>query len=157
MKKFGLKPFLAKYGRYVEPGQFFYHRRLQERLAALSLRVISIQRFDEHPVWQIRARAPLDAQAKLLLGKSYKGHRPDCWASGKLIEARVKEELRSILKQLGPGVKAEEINVVRHGGYFQCVFVWPLGKPGILRPRPAKPHPLQVSVVVHRWLKRQRN
>ncbi len=80
MKKFGLKPFLIKYGGYVEPGQFFYHRRLQERLAALGLRAISIRRY---PVWEIRARAPLDAQARLLLGKSYKGHRPACWASDK--------------------------------------------------------------------------
>jgi hypothetical protein len=157
MKKFGLKPFLMKYCRYVESGQFFYHHRLQERLAALGLRTISIERFDVHPVWQIRARASLEAQAKLLLGKSFKGNRPATWASGKLIEARVKEELRAILRQLGPGVKAEEINVVRHGGYFQMVFVWPLGKPGMWRPRPKQPHPLQVSVVVHRWLRRQRN
>jgi hypothetical protein len=95
----------------------------------------------------------LDAQAKLILGKSYKGHRPGCWASSKLVEARVKEELlRSILKQLSPqGVKAEEINVV------QLVFVWPLGKPGVWRPREKQAHPLQVSLVVRRWLRRQRN
>jgi hypothetical protein len=158
MKKFGLKPFLLKYVAYIEPGQFFYHHRLEDRLAGLGLRVISIQRHEAHPVWEVRAKASIEAQAKLLLGKSYKGHRPACWASGKLIEARVKEELRSILKQLSPqGVKADEINVVRHGGYFQLVFVWPLGKPGIWRPRPKQPHPLQVSLVVRRWLKRQRN
>jgi hypothetical protein len=76
MKKSNRKPLLRRYCRYVEPGEFFYHRRLHERLTGLGLRVISIQRFEEHPVWQIRARAPLDAQAKRLLGKSYKGHRP---------------------------------------------------------------------------------
>ena len=158
MKKFGLKPFLLKYGEYIEPGQLFYHRRLEERLAGLGLRVTSVQRFAEHPVWQIRLRAPLEAQAQLLLGKPYKGHRPACWASGKLIEARLKEELRLILKQLSPpDVKAEEINVVRHGGSFQCVFVWPVGKPGLWRPRARQPHPLQVSTVIRRWLKRQRN
>jgi hypothetical protein len=158
MKKFGLKPFLIKYCRFVEPGQFFHHLRLQERLAALDLRTISIERFEHHPVWQIKLRAPFDAQAKLILGKSYKGHRPACWASGKLIESRLKEELRSILKQLSPqGVKAEEINVVRHGGYFQLVFVWPLGIPGMWRPRPKQPHQLQVSLVVRRWLTRQQN
>lgn len=75
----------------------------------------------------------------------------------KLIEARVKEEIRSILKQLSRNVKAEEINVVRHGGYFQCVFVWHVGQPGIWRPRPRQPHPLQVSTVMQRWIRRQRN
>jgi hypothetical protein len=56
-----------------------------------------------------------------------------------------------------PGVKAEEINVVRHGGSFQCVFVWPIGKPGLWRSRARQPHPLRMSTVIGRWLKRQRN
>jgi hypothetical protein len=119
--------------------------------------VISIERYEPHAVWQIRLRGNLDAQTKLLLGKSYSGKRPACWASGKLVEARLKEELRSILKQLGPGAKAEEVNIVRSGSRFQCVFVWPLGTPGYWRPRPRPAHPLQVSVVVQRWLNRQRN
>src|SRR5690348_9338567 len=100
MKKYGLKPFLMEHGRFVERSQDFYHRRLYERLSALGLRVITIQRFAAHPVWQIRARASLGAQAKLLLGKSYKGHRTAGWGSGQLLERRLKEELRSILKQL---------------------------------------------------------
>jgi hypothetical protein len=158
MKKAGFKPFLMKYCRYVEPGHFFYHRRLEERLAGLGLRLISIERFDEHPVWQVRTRAPLEAQAKLILGKSYSGKRSASWGSKEVIEERLKAELRSILKQLSPpDVKAEEIQFVRHGGYFQMVFVWPLGKPGVWRPRPKQPHPLQVSLEVRRWLRRQRN
>jgi hypothetical protein len=156
-KQLGLKQFLVRYDRYYESGQYFYHHRLQERLADLGLRVISIERFEAHPVWEIKVRGNLDAQTKLLVGKSYAGKRPACWGSGKLVEARLKEELRSILKQLGPGVKAEEINVVRSGSRFQCVFVWPLGTAGIWRPRPPHAHPLQVSVIVQRWLKGQRN
>jgi hypothetical protein len=38
MKKSGFKPFLMKYCQFVEPAYLFYHRRLQERLAALDLR-----------------------------------------------------------------------------------------------------------------------
>jgi hypothetical protein len=157
MKKVGLKQFLAKYGRYREPGQFFYHHRLQERLASLGLRVISIERLSEHPVWNIRFKGNLDAQTKLLLGKSYSGKRPASWGSGEVIEQRLKAELRSILKQLGRALKADELNVVRHGAYFQAVFVWPMGQPGTWLPQPARPHPLQVSGVMRRWIKTQRN
>ncbi len=157
MKKKNLKQFLAKYGRFVEPGQFFYHHRLHERLTGLGFRVISIERLDTHPVWNIRIRGNLEAQTNLLLGKSYKGKRPAAWGSGEVIEQRLKAEMQSILKQLGRAVKADELNVVRYGGYFQIVFVWPLGQPGKWFPRPARPHPLRVSGVMQRWLKGQRN
>jgi hypothetical protein len=157
MKKTNLKQFLAKYGRFVESGQFFYHYRLHERLTALGVRVISVERLDTHPVWNIRFKGNLDAQTKLLLGKSYSGKRPAPWGSGEILEQRLKAELRSILKQLGRAVKADELNVVRYGGYFQAAFVWPLGKPGTWHPRPARPHPRQVSGVVQHWIKSQRN
>ena len=157
MKKTNLKQFLAKYGRHVEPGRLFYHLRLQERLTALGFRVISIERLEEHPVWNIRIRGNLDAQTNLLLGKSYKGKRPVSWGSGEIIEQRLEAEFQAILKQLGKPVKADELNVVRYGGYFQIVFVWPLGQPGKWFSRPARPHPLRVSGVMQRWLKGQRN
>jgi hypothetical protein len=102
--------------------QYFYHHRLHERLAALGFRVISIERLDTHPVWHVRVKGSLDAQAKLLLGKLYSSKRPSAWDSGKLMEEQLKAELRSILKELGQAVKADELNVVRYGGYFQLVF-----------------------------------
>ncbi len=156
-KKFGLKQFLAKYGRHVEPGRLFYHLRLQERLTALGFRVISIEHLDTHPVWNIRIRGNLEAQTNLLLGKSYKGKRPASWGSGEVIEQRLKGEMQSILKSLGKAVKADELNVVRYGGYFQIVFVWPLGQPGKWFPPPKRPHPLQLSTVMQGWIKEQRN
>ena len=81
MKKANLKQFLAKYGKFREPEQFFYHYRLNERLAALGFRVISIERLDTHPVWNVRFRGSLEAQSQLLLDKSYKGKRPASWGS----------------------------------------------------------------------------
>ena len=156
-KKQGLKQFLARYGRHVEPGKLFYHLRLQERLAALGFRVISIERLSEHPVWNVRFKGDLHAQTTLLLGRGYKGKRPASWGSGEVIEQRLKAELASILKSLGRAVKADEMTVVREGAYFGAAFVWPLGEPGIWCPPPNRPHPLQVSGVVQRWIKQQRN
>lgn len=120
-KKIGLKQFLAKYGKFREAEQFFYHYRLNERLTGLGLRVISIERLDTHPVWNIRLRGNLEAQTNLLLGKSYKGKRPASWGSGEVIEQRLKAQMQSILKSLGQAVKADDLNVVRYGGYFQIV------------------------------------
>jgi hypothetical protein len=156
-KKLGLKQCLAKYGRFVESGQFFYHHRLRERLTALGLRAISIQRLDSHPVWEIRVKGSLDAQTKLLLGKSYSGKRPASWGSTEVIEQRLKGEMQLILESLGQAVKADELSVIRYGGYFQLVFVWPLGQPGKWFAQPKRPHPLQVSGAVQRWIKQQRN
>jgi hypothetical protein len=156
-KKVGLKQFLAKYGRHVEPGHLFYHLRLQERLSALGFRVISIERLAEHPVWNIRIRGSLEAQTNLLLGKSYKGKRPASWGSGEVIEQRLKAELAAILKSLGLAVKTDELTVVREGAYFGAAFVWPMGQPGTWCPPPKRPHPLQVSGFMHGWIKQQRN
>jgi hypothetical protein len=157
MKKSNLKQFLAKYGYFIEPKQFFYHHRLHDRLTALGFRIISIERLGTHPVWNIRFRGNLEAQTNLLLGKSYKRKRPASWGSGEVIEQRLKAEMHAILKSLGQAVKADELNVVRYGGYFQCVFVWPRGQPGKWYPQPKQIHPLQVSGVVRRWMKSQRN
>ena len=150
MKKTNLNKFLAKYGYFIEPKQFFYHHRLRDRLTALGFRIISIERLDTHPVWNIRFKGNLEAQTNLLLAKSYKG-------SSEVIEQRLKAEMHAILKSLGQAVKADELNVVRYGGYFQCVFVWPKGQPGKWYPQPKQIHPLQDSGVMRRWMKSQRN
>jgi len=133
--------------------------RFEERLAALGFRVISIQRLDTHPVWNIRFRGSLDAQSKLLLGKSYSGNRPASWGSCEVIEQRLKAQLAAILKSLGQAVKSDELTVVREGGYFGAAFVWPLGQPGKWYAQPKRPHPLQVQVsrIVQRWIKQHRN
>ena len=157
MKKTNLKQFLAKFGRFREPGQFFYHHRLTERLASLGFRVISIERLEEHPVWNIRFKGSLEAQTNLLLGESYKGKRPASSGSGQVIEQRLKAEMHAILKSLGRAVKADELTVLREGAYFGAAFVWPMGQPGKWFPQPKRPHPLQVSGVVQRWIKQQRN
>ena len=150
MKKTNLNQFLAKCGYFVEPKQFFYHHRLRDRLTALGFRIISIERLGTHPVWNIRFKGNLEAQTHLLLAKSNKG-------SSEVIEQRLKAEMHAILKSLGQAVKADELNVVRYGGYFQCVFVWPMGQPGKWYPQPKQIYPLQDSGVVRRWMKSQRN
>jgi hypothetical protein len=130
---------------------------MHEWLAALGFRVISIERLEEHPVWNIRFKGNLEAQTNLLLGKSYKGKRPSSWGSGEVIEQRLKAEMQAILKSLGRAVKADELTVVRERAYFGAAFVWPMGKPGKWFPQPKRPHPLQVSGVVQRWISNQRN
>ena len=79
------------------------------------------------------------------------------WGSGEVIEQRLKAEMHAILKSLGQAVKADELSVVRYGGYFQCVFVWPMGQTGKWYPQPKQIHPLQDSGFLRRWMKSQRN
>src|SRR5438093_10557404 len=62
-----------------------------------------------------------------------------------------------ILKQLGRPIRRDEIVVVRSGVYVQVAFVWRLGTPGVLRRAPKQNHPFQVSLILRRWLREQRN
>ena len=64
-----IKTFLTRYGRYRTTGALFYHRQLRQRLAEIGFRVITIERLATHPVWRIRLKANLTAQANLLRGQ----------------------------------------------------------------------------------------
>jgi hypothetical protein len=41
--------------------------------------------------------------------------------------------------------------------YVHVAFVWPLGTPGVLGRSPREFHPFQVSLVLRRWVREQRN
>ena len=156
MKKLALKQFLLEFGRYFEPAHFFYHRRIEEGLNQLGFKVLSIELLSTASAWQLRLRATLEAQAQLV-GRTYRARNLSYGKATKLLEGWLKTELRSLLRQLGSGIKCEGIVVVRHGAYIQARFVWPLGTPGRWRPPTSSAHPFRVSGMIQEWLNTQRN
>ena len=156
MKRLALKKFLLEFGRYFEPADLFYHRRIEERLTRLGFQVLSIDRLSKASAWQLRLKATLDAQAQLV-GRTYRARNLSYAKATKLLEGWLKTDLRSILRDLGSGVKCDRLAVVRHGAYFQARFVWPLGTPGLWRPPTTPGHPFQTSGMIQEWLKQQRN
>ncbi|MHB8519954.1 MAG: hypothetical protein ACYDH9_04275 [Limisphaerales bacterium] len=150
-----MRKFLARFGVYRVPRGLFYHRQMWQRLTVIGFRVLSIERLATHPVWRIRLKGTLAAQADLLLSQP-----PSirvCARSQHWLEQQLKEWMQKILKHLGQAVPSGEIVVVRSGTYIQVTFVWPMGGPGVLAASPKHGHPLQVSLVVRRWLRWQRN
>ncbi|MHB8522270.1 MAG: hypothetical protein ACYDH9_16140 [Limisphaerales bacterium] len=64
-----LRRFCARFGACRVPRGFFYHRQIWQRLAVIGFRVLSIERLATHPVWRIRLKGTLAAQADLLLSQ----------------------------------------------------------------------------------------
>src|SRR2546425_5739672 len=128
--KMQIKKFLARYGRYRTTGDLFHHRQLGQRLAEIGFRVMTIERLATHPVWQIRLKGNLTAQANLLLGQA-SSDRFDP-QSRYWMERQLKRRIQKILNTLGNPIRSDEIVVVRSGAYFQVAFVWPKGTPGVL-------------------------
>jgi hypothetical protein len=155
MKKASLRKFLVEFGRYFEPAELFYHLRIAEGLSPLGFQVLSIERLSRVSRWQLRLKATLDAQAQLV-GRTFRARSLSYGKATKLLEGWLKTELRSILRQLGGGVKVGPIALARHGAYFQVGFVWPLGTPGKWRLR-SDHHPFLASGMIQEWLKTQRN
>ncbi len=155
MRKHPLKKFLVEFGQYFEPAELFYHRRIAEGLSRLGFQVLSIERLSSSSRWELRVRATLEAQAQFV-GRTYRARNLSYGKATQLLEGWLKTGLRSILRQLGSGVKAGPIVAVRHGAYFRIGLVWPLGTPGKWRPR-ASHDPLRTSGMIQEWLKRQRN
>ena len=156
MKKFALRQFLVEYGRYYEPAALFYHRRIEEALIQFGFKVLSIDRLSRASRWQLRLKATLEAQAQVV-GQTYRARNLTYGKATKLLESRLKSQLRSALNQLGDGISPKAMTVVRHGAYFQVCFLWPLGTPGKWRPPASSDHPFRASGMIRAWLKQQRN
>lgn len=155
MRRLPLKQFLVEFGRYFEPAELFHHLRIAESLSRMGFQVLSIERFSSASRWRLRLKATLEGQAQSV-GRTYRARNLSYGKATKLLEGWLKTELRSVLRELGSGVKVGPIALGRHGAYFQVGFVWPLGTPGKWRPRPAH-HPFQASGMIQDWLKDQRN
>ncbi len=155
MRKLPHKRFLIEFGRYFEPAELFYHLRMAEGLTRLGFQVRSIERLSTASRWRLHLKATLEAQAQLV-GQTFRSRNLSYGKATKLLEGWLKMELRSVLNQLGSGVKIGPIAVARHGAYFQVGFVWPLGTPGKWRPQ-AFHHPFRASGMIRQWLKDQRN
>src|SRR5436190_1917567 len=156
VQKASIKKFFARYGYYRAHGGTFFHRQLRQRLIDIGFKVLSVERLETHPVWKIRLKGNLGAQANLLMsqpaGHSYLAN------PSHLLERQLAARIQRILKLLGKSVRCDEIVVVRSGTYFQVAFVWPMGRPGVLgRSVGQGTHPYQVSMVLRRWLRHQRN
>ena len=150
-----IRKFFARYGRYRAPAGTFYHRQLWDRLTEIGFKVLSVERVDSHPLWRIRLKGSLKVQAHLLI--SQPAGLFDLSKSHGLLERQLPKCLQRILKQLGQAIRKDEIVVVRSGAYVHVAFVWPLGTPGVVGRAPKEHHPFQVSLVLRRWLREQRN
>lgn len=155
MRRLPLKQFRVEFGRYFEPAKLFYHLRIAEALSRMGFQVLSIERLSSASRWRLRFKATLEAQAQLV-GRTFHARNLSYGKATQLLEVWLRMELRSVLRELGSGVKVGPIVGGRHGAYFQVDFVWPLGTSGKWRPRPAR-HPFQASGMIQDWLKAQRN
>ena len=135
--------FLIKYGRYYQPARYFYHRQLGQRLREMGFRVRSIDRLETHSVWRVRLK---QTDSCLDFLRPYR-----------LLEPKLKVQIRCALKDLGHGIPAAEIVVAGYGVYFQIAFVWPLGSAGTWQPPSDHPNPFDVSLMFRGWLREKRN
>jgi hypothetical protein len=150
-----IRKFFASHGRYRAPTGTFYHRQLRDRLTEIGFKVLSVERVDSHPLWRIRLKGSLKVQAHLLI--SQPAGLFDLSKTDGLLERQLTKYIQRILKQLGQPARRDEIVVVRSGTYVNVAFVWPLGTPGIVGRSPKEIHAFQVSLILRRWLRRQRN
>jgi hypothetical protein len=155
MEDVSIRKFFARFGRFRAPSGTFYHRQLRDRLTEIGFQVLSVERVDSHPLWRIRLKASLKVQAHLLI--SQPAGLFDLSKSHGLLERQLTKYIHRILNQLGQPVRKDEIVVVRSGAYVHVAFVWPLGTPGVVGRAPKEHHPFQVSLVLRRWLREQRN
>ncbi len=139
-------------GKYYHACDFFYHELWRDRLRLLGFRVVLVERLPEHPVWRIRLRGNLTAQAHLLLSKPMTSVRA---ASKDPLLAQLKAEVREIAADLGRPMKSDEVEVLREGAYFLLAFIWSPGRPGLLLPKSKKISPF--SLLVRPLLRRARN
>ena len=139
-------------GAYYLPPDLFYQRLWRQRLQQIGFGVISVERLPHHPVWDIRLRGNLATQLHLLLSKPMASARSK---EQNLLLRQIRTEIQQIAKQLGNPIRSDCLTIERKGTYVRLAFVWPLGKPGILRRKDKKPEPL--SFLIKPWLRRIRN
>ena len=130
---------------------------MQEHLEPLGFKVISIERGLVPAVWRLRLKATLQAQAHLLLGRTYRARTLSRTKLTEHLTAWLKAELRSLLVDLGRGKRSGKLVVAGRGACFEANFVLPVGSPGLWRPTWGRAHPFRVPGIVQDWLKPQRN
>jgi hypothetical protein len=141
--------FLQKHGAIFTPGNQFFHWAIADFLSGLGFIVLSVEKFDTHPVWEIRLRMTPNAQLHVLVELPAKGSRQ------KQMDDPMAEQLRQLmsrfLREFGPPVPGREIAVVRNSSsYLGICFVWPRGGSELWQPVPRKKaDPWQA---VRRWL-----
>ena len=147
-----LERILRRCGAYYHPADLFYHELWRDRLREIGFSVISVERLPHHPVWEIRLRGSLAAQAHLLLTRPVpKAHA----FTEDLLVPQITSEIRRIAKNLGKPIKRDCVGVSRNGAYFRVSFLWPLGRPGLLLNREKRAEPF--SFLIRPWLRRSRN
>lgn len=147
-----LRRALMKSGRYYQSGDLFYQRLWRDRLQAIGFRVYHVERLEHHPVWHIRLRATLTAQAYLLLSRPAKER---LLSKADLLEQQVKAEVQRLGREIGPGIASDCLQLQRQGNYWRITFVWEAGRPGLWLQAPDKPSAF--SSAVQLWLSRIRN
>ncbi len=147
-----LKRILRRCGAYYHSADLFYQELWKQRLANIGFCVLSIERLPYHPVWAIRLRGTLAAQAYLLLSKPVSAKLAN---SDELMLKQLKAEIRQIAIELGAPIKSDCYGVVRTGTYLRVSFIWPLGKPGLWLKPDEKPDAF--SFLIRPWLRKNRN
>ncbi len=147
-----LNKILRHYGAYYRPPDLFYQQLWKQRLMDIGLRVLAVERLPYHPVWYLRLRGTLAAQAYLLISKPVsarvaRADDPLC--------KQLASEIHQIAKDLGSPIRRDCLGVLRIGTYFRVSFIWPLGNPGCLLNQAKKPEAF--SFFIRRWLRRLRN
>jgi hypothetical protein len=147
-----LEGVLRNAGKYFQPADLFYQRLWWQRLRQVGFQVISVERLEAHPVWDIRLRGTLAAQAYLLVSKPA-SHK--VMASDEMLEAQLKAEVQRIAQEMGPAIKTDSISVDRNGQYLRVAFLWSPGKPGLLMRKTKKPEAF--TFLIRPWLRQVRN
>lgn len=148
-----LRKILRQCGAYFHPADLFYQELWKQRLVSLGFRVLLVQKFELHNVWQIRVCGSLAAQTYLLVSKPVP--KKDIWATD-LMRKQLQAEIHQIANDLGLPIRRDCITVVREGkAYFKAAFIWPKGRPGMLLKRERKPEAF--SFCIQPWLRRNRS
>jgi len=145
-----LATWLQRHGRYYLPKREYCHHLLVDFFVAMGFRVLSVERFDWHPIWRVRAKLTDEAQMFLLLNV------PDSHPlAPHLLNRHLRVAIGRFLRKQGERVLAKDVVVVRAGVRVQAAFEWRRGYPGIWKPRVGSVDPWRVSLVLRRWLQAQ--
>lgn len=147
-----LDKIMRQAGAYVHSVELFYQELWRDRLAQIGFRVISVERIERHPVWDIHLCGNLTVQAYFLVSKPMP--KRNAKAKDPFL-AQVKSEVQEIARDLGQPIKSENLAITRNGRYVRVIFLWAMGKPGLLlkRPRRAEAFPFLIKP----WLRKNRN
>jgi hypothetical protein len=147
-----LERILRRCGAYYHSAAFFYHELWRQRLVNIGFRVIRIEKFPYHNLWELKVFGSLSAQTYLLITKSVA--TKFAWTKDPLPKL-FETEIGRIAQELGCPIQRACIGVARTGAYFRAGFIWPLGKPGCLLKKERKIDAL--SFLIRPWLRKNRN